>query len=353
MKKGWLKVVMAVFALLLLLSVGCKEDGFRHSPDPVEVTDTLRSKDWRPVLIGSRYGYANRDNRLVLPPLYDEAEYFSDGLASVRIGERTGYIDASGKRVILEGGSDFHDGLAVVAEKESERITDAGEHWSYINTKGEVVLRTDFYRAYSFSEGLAAVMPDESDGFVFIDKNGKIVINGNYGYAGDFQEGYAVVMISQKWGFIDKNGEPLTKFRYDAARGFVEGKAAVLIGDQWGFINKSGHEIILPQYDDVGPFSEGLAKFKLDGRWGFVDASGHMRIKPEFMYARSFSEGLAAVQDVNGLWGYIDESGSYRLRPQYEAAFGSENRTMLIKRPGAAEYEYVDQSGNTVHFSYE
>lgn len=353
MKKGWLKAVMAVFAFMLLLAVGCREDGFRHSPDPVEAADTLRSKDWRPVLIGSSYGYANRDNRLVLPPLYDEAGYFSGGLASVRIGEKTGYIDASGKRVILKSGSDFHDGLAVVVEKADEHVTDADEHWSYINTKGEVVLRTDFYRAHSFSEGLAAVMPDESGGFMFIDKSGNIAIDGEYGYAGDFQEGYAVVMIGQKWGFIDKKGEPLTDFDYDAARDFVEGKAAVLTGDHWGFIDKSGREIIPPQYDDVGPFSEGLAKFKRGGKWGFVDASGNLRIGPEFIYARSFSEGLAAVQDVNGLWGYIDDSGSYRLMPQYEAAFGSENRTMLIKRPGAAEYEYVDQSGNRVYFLYE
>lgn len=353
MKKRMFKAVLAAFAFMLLLAAGYREDGFRHSSDPVEAADTLRSKDWRPVLIGSSYGYANRDNRLVLPPLYDEARYFSEGLAFVRIGEKTGYIDASGKRVIFKGGGDFHDGLAVVTEKDDEYIMDAGEHWNYINTEGKVVLRTDFYRAHSFSEGLAAVMPDESGGAVFIDKSGNIAIDEEYGYASDFQEGYAVVMIGQKWGFIDKKGEPLTNFGYDAARDFVDGKAAVLTGDRWGFIDKSGREIIPPQYDDVGPFSEGLAKFKLGGKWGFVDAFGNMRIGPAFMYARSFSEGLAAVQDVNGLWGYIDESGSYRIKPQYEAAFGSENRTMLVKRPGAAEYEYVDQSRNRVHFSYE
>ncbi|CAM4108017.1 WG repeat-containing protein [Saccharibacillus endophyticus] len=357
MKKVRFRAVLTAFAIVLLLMLGCKDgkedDGFRHASDPVAAADTLRSKDWRPVLVDSKYGYANPANELVLPPLYNEARHFSEGLAFVRIGRDTGYIDATGKRVIQADGGDFQNGMAVVMKQSDEQAAYAGESWIYIDKNGENVLNKQFYRANAFSEGLASVMPDESGGMVFMDPSGKTALDTVYGYAGNFQEGYAVVMLRQKWGFIDKQGNPLTGFVYDAARDFVEGKAAVMRGDRWGFIDKDGNEIIPPQYDEVGPFTEGLAKFESNGLWGFIEASGRVRVQATFPHTKGFFEGLAVVQDANGLWGYIDTNGAYRIEPRFEAAFGSENGAMLVKRPETGEYGYVDHDGKEVRFSSE
>ncbi|NGZ77974.1 hypothetical protein [Saccharibacillus alkalitolerans] len=49
----------------------------------------------------------------------------------------------------------------------------------------------------------------------------------------------------------------------------------------------------------------------------------------------------------------MDTSGAYRIEPRFDAAFDSENRMMLVKRPETGEYRYVDHDGNEVQFSSE
>lgn len=47
-----------------------------------------------------RYGYINRKGEVVIPPQYDDAQEFRDGLALVTQGEKTFWIDETGTRVL-------------------------------------------------------------------------------------------------------------------------------------------------------------------------------------------------------------------------------------------------------------
>ena len=49
---------------------------------------------------GDKWGYATSDRKIVIQPKYDEANWFSEGLASVKIGNKYGYINRDGKLVI-------------------------------------------------------------------------------------------------------------------------------------------------------------------------------------------------------------------------------------------------------------
>jgi len=54
---------------------------------------------------------------IAIPPQYDDARDFSEGLAAVRVGGKWGYIDRSGKMVIpprFLRAEPFRGGLAVV-----------------------------------------------------------------------------------------------------------------------------------------------------------------------------------------------------------------------------------------------
>src|SRR5690606_33929540 len=44
--------------------------------------------------------YATPDKKVVIQPKYAEANWFSEGLASVKVGNKWGYINKSGKLVI-------------------------------------------------------------------------------------------------------------------------------------------------------------------------------------------------------------------------------------------------------------
>jgi len=86
---------------------------------------------------GKKYGYIDRHGVLVVPPRFDVAGPFSDGLAPVRTCNEVDFIDASGK----------------------------------------VVLATKFEEALAFRGGLAQVWAGDEHGLLkgYIDKTGKVV----------------------------------------------------------------------------------------------------------------------------------------------------------------------------------
>ena len=53
-----------------------------------------------PVMSVGKYGYMNKSAKVVIPPQFDRAGLFADGLAAVAVGNRWGFIDQSGKLAI-------------------------------------------------------------------------------------------------------------------------------------------------------------------------------------------------------------------------------------------------------------
>jgi hypothetical protein len=52
----------------------------------------------KPIKVDYKYGYGydNNGGILTIPAKYDDAQYFEDGLASVKIGDKWGFIDEHG-----------------------------------------------------------------------------------------------------------------------------------------------------------------------------------------------------------------------------------------------------------------
>ena len=64
-----------------------------------------------------KVGFMDKAGRQVIPPRYNDAQPFSEGLAAVKLGDKYGYIDRSGKMVIppqFEDAGPFSEGLAPV-----------------------------------------------------------------------------------------------------------------------------------------------------------------------------------------------------------------------------------------------
>ena len=130
---------------------------------------------------------------------YDWKGEYYQGLASVSLNGKYGFIDKTGKEVI------------------PIKYDDAAE---------------------SFSEGLAEVKLNDKWGF--IDKTGKEVIPIKYDNAYSFSEGLAKVKLNDKWGFIDKTGKEVIPIKYDNAYSFSEGLAEVELNNKWFYINQKG-----------------------------------------------------------------------------------------------------------------
>ena len=125
---------------------------------------------------------------------YDDAGKFSDVLAPVKLNGKWGYIDKNMKVVIpfnYDWAGEFTENLALVQSNGS---------FIYIDKTGKTVISTTYTDAFGFFGGLAVV---ENNGkFGYIDKTGKEVVACKYEDAFDFSEGLAVVKQNGKYGYI-------------------------------------------------------------------------------------------------------------------------------------------------------
>jgi WG containing repeat len=252
----------------------------------------------------------DESGKVCAPKIYSSALPFYEGLALATVpGEHgAGYIDITGKFVIaqddsLQWAGSFSEGLAAIKQ---------GGKIGFIDKTGKTVIVPQFSEVYRYREGLAAVKQGKRWGF--LDKTGKIVIPPQYEIAYGHFEGLAAVRDGGKWGFIDKTGAMAIKPQFSDALEFADGLAPVKEDGKWGYIDKTGTMVISPRYEVAGRLSEGLAAIKQGGKWGFIDKNGQMIIQPQFEVAAAFMQGIANVR-IDKKLGYIDQTGKYIWSP--------------------------------------
>ena len=143
-------------------------------------------------------------------PIWIPRSATADPVYQFTRGDKTGYIDRTGKiliapnRSISEGSNDeeFHDGLLEIS-------VDGGV---YVDTTGKKVIHKNFYRGWSFSEGLAVAMEKDGGKWGYINTRGDFEISPRFAsseldYVWPFQDGFAMIMVGGKFGYIDHSGE--------------------------------------------------------------------------------------------------------------------------------------------------
>jgi len=288
------------------------------------------------------WGYLDRTGTEVIPPQWDNARYFHEGMAAVKRAGKWGFIDRTGKEAITpewDWVTDFRRGLAHVSRDDKQSFIDPtgmetlppldylggfseglvvfkrDGKYGYADQQGNEVIRPQWSWVNEFSEGLAAVRLDQNYGY--IDRTGKEVSAPQWEYAWEFSEGLALVKSGKKEGYIDRSGKEVIPPQWEDARPFSEGLAAVERGGKWGVIDRTGREVVSPRWDRAeSRFSEGLLAVARGDKWGYVDRSGREVIAPVWDYAGDFSEGLTGVMRA-GKWGVIDRSGREIIKPQW------------------------------------
>ena len=148
------------------------------------------------------WGYVDADGEFVIPPRFDRAERFAEGLALVQVGKNFGFIDKRGEFVIqptLPNAFSFHEGRAVALDP-GTRL------WGALDQRGAWAIAPTFRRLHSFSEGLAAFQDSETEKYGFVDTSGAVRIEARYDTATFFQNGLALVMSDKKWVHVSKDG---------------------------------------------------------------------------------------------------------------------------------------------------
>lgn len=298
------KVLKTVTGIGLWLLVFFALDAVVHAQQP-QLPDLI------PYRKGDKWGYCDRNKKIVIECKYDDVEPFEGKVAKVYLNGKWGFVDKSGKEVIppkYDNVLEWRDEMVMV---------EVNGVYGFVNKNGEEVIKPMFRLANDFNEGLAAVLYDR---WKYIDKNGKELSIATYSEVGNFSEGMSAVCSNEKWGFIDRTGKEVVPLKYEKVKGFSEGLVAVCLNGKWGYIDKRGGEIVALKFEDARFFSEGLAGVKLNGKYGFIDRTGNFVVKPEYDDVSDFSGGLAAVRKER-FWGYIDKKGKAKTKFEYVMAF--------------------------------
>lgn len=265
----------------------------------------------------TRFYLNDRGERLTLPEHNPEGP-FRGGLARVRWGNTAyGFVDASLKLVIPAEWSDagnFSDGLARVRKDLTQ---------GFIDKKGALVLDVPFDVILpgnaEFHEGLAAF---EGNGLLhgFLDRQGNRVLEPAWTMTGEFSGSFCQVSEDDplsnepaRFFYIDRTGKALRSDQWSAADDFVEGRALVhfVERDAYQFIDATGQVLANSTilYSTADRFSEGLAAVaNADGAFGYLDLSGRLAIPHQFEWAGSFTRGHSWVRK-DGQYAIIDKTG--------------------------------------------
>lgn len=206
---------------------------------------------------------------------------FSEGLILAHRGGKWGFIDQSGKVGIsfrFSAANQFHEGLASVVVKGKIGYIDKFGNWIIKPSFDTMEHAADWVRLPNFSEGLGVYRHAERYGY--IDKKGQVVIAAMFERAMPFSEGLAAVSRDGKWGYIDKAGKFVIEPKFDRGESFSEKLARVFVGQKWGYSDSDGVMVVKPEYDSAASFKFGIAEVTIYDdkkgrtRRGYINRNG-------------------------------------------------------------------------------
>ncbi len=324
-----------------------------------------------PVDKDGKWGFIDATGKIVIPLKFEQARYFSEGLACVKVGDKYGFINEHGDMVIApkyDSAWSFREGLAEVEEHygPSEFIDKTGKvafvppsshrfiefrdglaqgrssfygdsryqpsadsplmKTGWIDHSGKWAIEPRFKGFWDFSEGLAAVTfdalaPAKTGKMGFINKRGQVVIAGRFDSATYFSEGVAMVKADGRAFFVDPTGKRAFEGDFEDASNFHDRLACVQIGGKWGFIDHKGRLVIPPLLEEESVFFNGRADFTHNGKTGYIDKHGQTVVPAIYDYGHFFLGELASVTfnatrgDGSGS-GYINRDGKVVWAPQ-------------------------------------
>jgi hypothetical protein len=223
MTRGWMwAVVLLVFSGFLAQAnarqtglVPFEENGLWGYTDAAgkavirpqfQVAEEFSPQGLAAVVDDDGWAYINTQGKVVIRPFVVDngPDYFSEGLARFTRNRKFGFFDEWGKVVIppkFDFASPFSEGLAAFCEGCKEEPV--GEHrvvkdgkWGFINRQGEIVIAPKFDEVEIYDGGRARAKWDGQ--WHSIDKKGRVVAENSIGSATMETDGTIVLQLRPK-----------------------------------------------------------------------------------------------------------------------------------------------------------
>jgi len=235
-----------------------------------------------------KHGFMSEKSDIVILATFDDAGFFSEGLAAVKKDGKIGFIDATGRMAIApqfypSAGTDwlgdrlshypeFHGGLAPVALDSGRTLL------GYINKSGAVAVKPAYGKAGYFFAGVAPVRKPAPDSlYAYIDTTGAAVTEFKYTSAWDFSEGTGTVeyldpehpKAPRPTALIDNEGNTILSVAgAHITQPMTEGVVTYRLGAEGlsGIMDKDGNVLVQPAYESLWELQDGMAKFRVNAR---------------------------------------------------------------------------------------
>ncbi len=215
---------------------------------------------------------------MIIKPIYDGADSFINGLATVYLDGKTGCIDKNGDVVIpfkYDYINSFWESDILVASLDNKV--------ALMNTKGELLFEPKFeYIELGSGDNMFAASYVDEDGNrknVFINKQGEIILNTDYTEIYPFYDSFATIYKSSKCGILASNGIEVVPPIYDEVYNIDSSRNIfqVCLNGKWGLYNKSSNKFTDIIYDEITPSFGDIAPIsvKLDNQWFYIDENGN------------------------------------------------------------------------------
>jgi hypothetical protein len=247
--------------------------------------------------------FINEDMKVVFTlDKIERAGNFFDGMVSIENSEgKWGFANKEGKIVIkpsYDEVSDFYDGKAVVTETKGKE-NEESNHFYVIDKNGEKLLnlKDKYSSVENATEGYFMVTETHDDEveYGFIDITGeKIVKPKDYQNITTVHNGHFSYQEEGEWGLKNIEGEKILGAKYsepllvfnDIVWFKKEGE------EDYGAMNIKGEEVIEEEYSSVFPFYCNTT-FAMDGKdFVFIDKEGETINKMEYRNIQTEWESL-------------------------------------------------------------
>lgn len=190
-------------------------------------------------------------------------------------------FDLSGRRIIPDpsGHVIISDNYSITEKHFSEgfaAVSNAEEHWGFVDETGKEIIPCVFDNVYNFSNGFSIIERDYKKGI--IDKTGKLILLGDYEEIKPQEDGSFIVNYYDervcKERKFNSNGEILISLHGDLVaipkeydwcdEEFHEGFLSVRANDKWGVINTRFELVVECIYNEKVRFDESIAIAKSD-----------------------------------------------------------------------------------------
>lgn len=282
------------------------------------------------VMKEDKYGFIDKGNKLIVPFMYTSATDFEKGRSVVELDGKYGMIDRSGKRIFpvefKELGA-LSDGLAY-GQKDSL--------FGYYDADFIQRIPEKYEEAFPFSDSVAKVQIGENQ--AFIDIYGTNVVAPGYSSVEFFSDTLLIFEDNGKYGLMKRNCEVVINAQYDRIMKPVIDRTMVIQNGKIGYIDLSGNLIIPVQYETFpnspakGQFNSNLTVIKFKGKYGVIDKNGRVILAATFNEIGDISSVMAFSKGKG--WGYTDLLGKVTIQPAYSYAESFVAGTAIVELNG-------------------